>query len=512
MLTVLEETVTLAQFVTMLKKHLPIVIATFVIALAITCGFAYNKAPLYTATAQYYANLRQDYISSTLQSNQSGEYGQNNQGNQSGAQSLNNPQSNLQNSQHANSGYTDINDPQTLSTLKSQQEFIESQTGMVPQLTKTSAVLQPIIEEYQLKITPESLAKRIAVGTGDNNLFITVQVSDENPELAANIANAIGKQLNIQLSSKDINGQPISQISLTTIQPAVAPSQPSSSGRSTLLIGFLASVIVSIIIGVACEVLDRRVHETGDITRLIDIPILATILQSSALTGKPVVIADPSTHVAEQMRRLALNLQFISPDKKQFSNVLVVSSAGAADGKTTIATNLAVAYAERGETVLLIDTDLRKPSVARTLGINGKVGLTHLLTEQVEAPDAFQTYWKDNLHVLPAGNQTTNPSMIINSHAMTDLLTQVAAEYDHVIIDTTPLSVANDATVFANMGCLLLLVVSRGKTLKGQLRRVIAELETVNTLPVGAVLNRAKASRSEDGYYYHKYYGRERQK
>lgn len=472
---------TLADFVTVLKKHLSAVIATFVIAMAITLSLALTKTPQYTATAQYYASMRQEYLANELQSD-----------------SQNSP----------NGAYN----AQGLNALKTQQDFIEAQTGMIPQLIKTSAVLQPIIDEYKIDTTPETLAKHITVGNGENSLFITVQVSDDSPNLAAKIANAIGKQANTQLSSKDINGQPISQISLTAIQPAVVPSQPSTSGRSTLLIGFLASVIVSIIAGVACEALDRKVREDSDITRLIDIPILGHLTQATALTGKPVIITSPNSYIAEQVRRLALNLQFIAPDKQQFSNVLVISSTEASDGKTTIATNLAVAYAERGEHVLLIDTDLRKPSVAQVLGINGKVGLTHLLTGRVSSEESFQMYWHNNLHVLPAGNQTTNPGMIINSRAMKHLLDRVAAEYDHVIIDTTPLNVANDATVFANMGCLLLLVVSRGKTLKGHLRRVIAELKTVNTLPVGAVLNRAKALRSDNSYYYHKYYGHERQK
>nr|WP_239512465.1 CpsD/CapB family tyrosine-protein kinase [Bifidobacterium aerophilum] len=221
--------------------------------------------------------------------------------------------------------------------------------------------------------------------------------------------------------------------------------------------------------------------------------------------AKPVVVADPASNASESVRRLALNLAFISPDRTNRSNVIVITSSGAHEGKTTIAVNLAAALAEKGEKVLLIDTDLRKPSVARHLGLNGAVGLSHLLTGQVKSTDAIQQYWKPNFHILPAGDQTTNPSILINSNSMKSLLDEVSGLYDHVIVDTTPLRVANDAVVFAKDGARMLVVASQGVTIKKQLKDAMQELAMIDVPPVGSVFNLMQAKQGGDYYYYGSY-------
>ncbi len=126
------------------------------------------------------------------------------------------------------------------------------------------------------------------------------------------------------------------------------------------------------------------------------------------------------------------------PDE-HLANVIVVTSTGPSEGKTTVSVNLATAFAESGHKVLLIDADVRNPSVSKKkIGIEGTVGLTHLITNQVSS-SSIQRYWKPNFHVLPAGKQSMNPSILLNSRAMKALVEQVAESYDYVFVDTAPM-------------------------------------------------------------------------
>ncbi len=122
---------------------------------------------------------------------------------------------------------------------------------------------------------------------------------------------------------------------------------------------------------------------------------------------------------------------------------MVVTSAGASEGKTTASVNIAAALAEDGSRVLLIDADLRHPSVAHKIDIDGSAGLTHVLSGQAAVKDVIQRYWKPNLHIIPAGPKPPNASTLLNSPLMTTLVANAMQQYDYIIIDTAPMVVAN---------------------------------------------------------------------
>ena len=187
------------------------------------------------------------------------------------------------------------------------------------------------------------------------------------------------------------------------------------------------------------------------------------------------------------------------------SNVTVITSDDMNEGKTTIAVNLASAIAEKGHRVLLVDTDLRRPSIDSALGINGKIGLAHVLAGKTPLETAIQKYWKPNFHVLPAGEQQANPSILINSQAMHTFLEKAAEHYDEVIVDCTPMNVTPDAAMFTKAGGTMLLVVAQNVSTKKGLKEVATELELVGAEPSGVVFNMVKASHhgKESGYYYY---------
>ena len=201
---------------------------------------------------------------------------------------------------------------------------------------------------------------------------------------------------------------------------------------------------------------------------------------------------------------MGTNLSFVTPSDLNQPNVIIVTSSNPREGKTTISVNLAVALAEKGKSVLLIDADVRHPSVAKTIGMNSGVGLVSLLAGEISAKEAIQPYWKPYLHVLPSENQKESSGIILGSDAMRTLINQAAERYDYVIVDTAPMTVANDAAVFAKHGGVLVMVVGQGVAQKKAVHETFKEFNMSHTSVRGIVLNMASSDNAKrSGYYYY---------
>ncbi len=382
----------------------------------------------------------------------------------------------------------------------------DSRMGVVSRVATSSAVLEPVIDELDLDTSVDAMASSVSASVDASGLM-TVTATSSDSQQAADIANAVYDSLVQQIEDDSFASNEtglFNGLQFSVIERAVAPSSPVSPNKPRLIfMGTLAGLVLALVVIVVIDVSDKRVRDTADIQRILYSPVISSVPKSDTFRGTaPAVISDPSSKAAEDIRRLALNLDFIVPDKTDMSNVIVVASSDASEGKTTIAVNLAAAIAERGRTVLLIDTDLRKPSMAGVLGINGKVGLAHVLARQAKLDEAIQQYWKPTFHVMPAGEQQANPSILINSKAMNMLLHAAAKQYDNVIVDSTPMSVANDSAVFAKEGGTLLMVVGQGVAQKKTLKASAEEFELVGVKPAGAVVDMVKEQRGKGDYYY----------
>ena len=157
--------------------------------------------------------------------------------------------------------------------------------------------------------------------------------------------------------------------------------------------------------------------------------------------------------------------------------------------------------------MLLIDADLRHPTVADRIGLEGGAGLAHVLSGQATVKDVVQRYWKPNLHIMPAGPKPPNASMLLNSKTMTELLDVALQTYDYVIVDTSPMVVANDAAVFGAKSDGIVLVSGRDVTMKRDLKDIAVQLDNLNVPVVGFVFNFEKERKtSSNDYYYYYYY------
>lgn len=208
---------------------------------------------------------------------------------------------------------------------------------------------------------------------------------------------------------------------------------------------------------------------------------------------------NPKSPISEQYRTIRTNIQFSSVDK-DIRSILVTSTAPA-EGKSTTVTNLAVVFAQQGKKVLLVDADLRKPTVHFTFNLTNTFGLTNVLAKQASLKDTMVPTDEENLYVLVSGPVPPNPAELLGSKAMDDLIENILQEFDIVLFDSPPVLAVTDAQVLATRCDGTIFVVSSGKTEIEQAAKAKESLLSVNGTILGAILNNKKVK--EDQYYYY---------
>lgn len=216
-----------------------------------------------------------------------------------------------------------------------------------------------------------------------------------------------------------------------------------------------------------------------------------------------IALLNPRSPVTESYRALRTNIDFSSVDEQ--TRVIMVTSAGPEEGKSTVVGNLAVTYAQDERRVLLIDADMRKPTVHRTFQLSNRYGLSSFLSRQIDLENAIQESGVPNLNVMTAGPIPPNPAEMLNSNSMTKLMEQLRENYDVVLIDTPPILAVTDAQLLASKSDGVLMVINAGKVKKEVVLKAKENLTRVNARMLGVVLNNVKRKASEEYYYY--YYG-----
>lgn len=209
---------------------------------------------------------------------------------------------------------------------------------------------------------------------------------------------------------------------------------------------------------------------------------------------------DPKSPISEQYRTIRTNILFSSVDEEIRS--IMVTSSGPGEGKSTTTANLAIVFSQQGKTVLLVDADLRKPTVHYTFNLTNMTGLTSVLTNQMGLMEAVNKTDESNLYILPSGPIPPNPSELLGSKAMKHFLEQAYKEFDLVIFDTPPVLAVTDAQILGNLCQGSVLVVSSGKTEKDSLLKTKELLIATNGKLLGVVLNNKKADKKGNYYYY----------
>lgn len=210
---------------------------------------------------------------------------------------------------------------------------------------------------------------------------------------------------------------------------------------------------------------------------------------------------EPKSPITEQYRTIRTNIQFASVDKEIKS--ITVTSTGPAEGKSTTIANLAVVFAQQGKKVLLIDADMRKPTVHYTLQLPNTIGLTNILTKQVSLKDAVRETDVEGLFAVTSGPIPPNPAELLGSASMEQLIAEITDLFDLVLFDTPPLLVVTDAQILADKTDGTILVISSGKTDREQAMKAKSMLNSTKGKLLGAVLNNKKQDKNTHYYYYY---------
>jgi len=206
--------------------------------------------------------------------------------------------------------------------------------------------------------------------------------------------------------------------------------------------------------------------------------------------------------ISEQYRTIRTNIQFAAVDQEM--QIIMVTSAAPGEGKSTTSSNLAVVMAQQGKKVLLVDADLRKPTVHYTFNQTNTFGLTNVLMKKIELNEAVNSTDVDNLYVLTSGPIPPNPAELLGSKMMKELLLQIRNEFDTIIVDTPPILAVTDAQIVANSCDGTVLVISSGKAEIEEAKKATEMLQSSSSTLLGAILNNKKTI-GKTGYYY--YYG-----
>jgi capsular exopolysaccharide synthesis family protein len=293
------------------------------------------------------------------------------------------------------------------------------------------------------------------------------------------------------------------------IEPAAAPDSPSfPKPKRTLAAATVAGALLGIGLALLRDRRDGRMHSVEEIQTVVGLPILGVV---PAMSGRRTAVAramtvhlDPRSVVAESYRTIRTAVYFGTNGSR--AKTLLISSPEPGDGKTTSASNLAIAIAQTGRSVLLLDADFRKPTQHKNLDVKDSVGLSSVLAGRETLERAIQRTGVEGLDILPCGPIPANPSEILNSREFGELIDSLAMRYDHILFDSPPVNAVTDARILGAVCDATILVLRADKSTRKSGEHARNALMAVGAKVLGAIVNDAP---NRKGYevYGGSYYG-----
>ncbi len=387
--------------------------------------------------------------------------------------------------------------------------FSQGRVKSYAALATSRELMLRVILNNDLTLTPSQLAERITAAVEQDTVIIRIVVTDPDPASAQKIASTEAEELASYLGQLETPvGSSRPPVKATVVDPASFNANPVSP-RVALNLGIavLLGLLVGIALAVVRELLDSSIKSAEDIQAAIAAPILADFHFDSEVASDALIF-DAPTHSprAEAFRVMRTNLQFLDLDEPP--RAVVITSAVPAEGKTTTAANLAMASAQAGLRVLLVDCDLRRPRVANMLRLEPSVGFTTALVGKTDLAGSIQRHTESGVFVLASGPIPPNPTEILQSQATAKLLAELRSMFDLVIIDAPPLLPVADAAILAREVDGAIVVVHYGRTTKDQLQSAHNRLAAVDARVLGVAMNMSPRQGlrgygySSDGYGY----------
>lgn len=303
----------------------------------------------------------------------------------------------------------------------------------------------------------------------------------------------------INIERIDLSLPKVSQVEIIeTATPGLKPVRPNKT--LNIILGVIIGLVVGVGLAFFIEYLDTSVKTIDDVERLLQAPVLGVIPQN---VGYLLEEGAESPH-AEAYRVLRTNLLFARKDDKL--NSIAVVSAGAGEGKSTTVLNLATVFAQSGQRVIIVDSDLRRPTLHKILRVTNNLGLTNYLLKQNTLTEVIQTTPLDKLDFLASGKLPSSSLGILSSSQMKDLISELKQRYDFVFFDSPPIMGVSDASILASEVDVTMQVIQYRRYPQPMNIRAKQLIEKVGGNLVGIVLNNINMSQDESYYYYSGYY------
>ena len=288
---------------------------------------------------------------------------------------------------------------------------------------------------------------------------------------------------------------------LSVIEPAELPARP--VGPNRFVIVALAGVVglgLAVIAAYAIEFLDNTVKSADEVKRILDAPIIGEVGEFPK--GKnpwTYILEEPRSPVAHAFRVTRTNLDLLYPDAPIHS--LLVTSANMSEGKSTVAANLSVVSSQSGRRVICVDADFYRPTLHNVVGVNNEYGLSDVFKGSMDLQDALVSWNAGKLKLIPSGNMPSNPSELLESKEMDQVLNSLTQMSDIVILDGPPFFLSDTSALSTKVDCVIL-VIRPGYTRKDAVRAMKEQITKLRLKKVAVVLNRVPKSESYYGKYY----------
>lgn len=376
------------------------------------------------------------------------------------------------------------------------------------ELLKGETLAQRTVDKLGLDMTAEQLRKHVKATAKADTVLIDVKVLDESPVRARDIANVLSDEFVTmvrELETPEDGSKPDARVVVE--QRASVPTSPVSPNNTrNILAGLGLGLVLGIGIAVVRDLLDNTVKERSTLEEISGVGIVGTIpLDKERRKEAAISFGSDNSGIAEAFRKLRTNLQFVAVDNPP--RVIVVTSSMPSEGKSTTAINIALALAEAEHNVVIVDGDMRRSKLDEYLGLVGQAGLSTVLSGAASVSDVLQKTNFPGLTVLTAGATPPNPSELLGSLAAQKLLSELRADFDYVIIDSSPLLAVTDAAILAANADGVLLIARYGQTRRDQLGHAVKNLEDVGAKPLGAVLTMTPERGHGSYSYSYTYYG-----
>ena len=390
------------------------------------------------------------------------------------------------------------------SALLSGSNFTQQRVKSYANVITTPKVLDPVIEALQLKTTAAKLGDQITATVPLDTVVIAVDVTNADPRVAAQIADAVGKQFTKTVADlESVSTGQSSPVKVSIVSVPTVPTAPiSPKPTRNLALGVVLGLLLGLGLALLRDLLDTTIKSEKDCAEVTDATVIGGIGFDPEAAKNPLIVeVGPHSPRAEAFRTLRTNLQFV--DAANHPRSIVFTSSVPTEGKTTTTANLAITMAAAGARICVVEGDLRRPRLLEYMGMDGSVGLTNVLIGQAELGDVLQQFADSSLYVLGAGAIPPNPSELLGSASMFATLKELESRFDVVIIDTPPLLPVTDAAVLSTIAGGTVVIVGAGRVDRDHLSRSLQSLETVQARVLGLVLNMIP-TQGPDGYYYYR--------